>query len=287
MQRVPLDILDPASEKGRYTALFESRVDEGMDTNGGLDGDAFPQASGYAKLTVSAAGVVSMTGKLADGTVVSYSNRLSPSGTVPVYVPLYANRGFLSGAVGFDVAQLETDLAGPEMRWFRPLGLAAPYSAGWPEGITVDLVGSKYVAPGVPTRTVPVPANRYGVFGPELPVNSVLTDTVPDFVPVELRLSGGGLTQEIANSGRVSGGNVLSLTGVLGAGSLANGLKWTATASDGGFAGSFTHPVSGRALPFGGAVLQKTRRAGGFFVFQPSRGQANPAAVGGVEIRVP
>ncbi len=46
MERVPVDILDPASENGKYTVLFEPRVDEGLETNRGLARTAYPQAGG-------------------------------------------------------------------------------------------------------------------------------------------------------------------------------------------------------------------------------------------------
>ncbi len=288
MERVPVDILDPASENGKYTVLFEPLVDEGLETNRGLARTGYPQAAGYARMTVAPAGTVTLTGVLADGTTVSYSNRLAPDGTLPLYLHLYGNRGFVNGTVGFDDQQAASDVSAPELEWYRPAGLAAPYAAGWPEGITVELVGSKYVAPGVPTRTVPVPANPYGVFGPERPVNSVVTDTVPDLVPVELRISGGGLAGEIANVGRVNGLNVLSVTGPLvEGGALAAGIRWTVAARDGGFTGSFTHPVTNRAQTFAGVVLQKTQRAGGFFRFVPATGSSVPAGVGALYVEVP
>ncbi len=283
MQRVPVSILDPASENGRYTALLEPRVDEGVETNNGLERTQFPQSSGYAKLTVASSGVVSLVGRLADGTAVSYSNRLSPGGAVPVYVPLYSGRGFLAGTPVFDDSQPETDLAGARMRWVRPAGLPAPFEAGWEDGIAVDLVGSKYVPVTKPTRTVPVPANPYTVFGSELPVTALTVDTVPDFVGLRVGIAGGGLTAGTTDEGQLSPTNVFKVTGTPG----AAGLKLLFSTADGGFTGSFTHPVTNRAQPVAGVVLQKARKAGGGFVFLPPRGSTVPAAVGSVEVTVP
>jgi hypothetical protein len=90
----------------------------------------------------------------------------------------------------------------------------------------------------------PVPANPYGVFGADVAVNTVVTDTVPDFVAVKIRLSGGALRAEMVNTGRVRGANALSATATVGAGSVVGGLKWAVTVADGGFTGSFTHPAS-------------------------------------------
>lgn len=282
MQRVPVEILDPASENGRYTALFEARVDEGLETNSGLARMQFPQSSGYAKVTVASRGVVSLAGRLADGTAVSYSNRLSPSGAVPVYVPLYAGRGFLAGTPAFDESQPETDLAGAQMRWVRPSGLPVPYETGWSAGITVDLVGSKYVPVTKPTRAVPVPANPYTVFGPELPVTALELDAVPDFVGLRMEIAGGGLPAGTTHDGQLSAVNLLKVTTPGAA-----GLKLVFAPGDGGFKGSFTHPKGNRVQAFAGVVLQKTKRAGGGFMFQPTRGATEPAAVGSVEVTVP
>ena len=111
---------------------------------------------------------------------------------------------------------------------------------------------------------------------------------MPDLVPVELRLSGGGLAGEIADVGRVNGLNVLSVTGPLvEGGALAAGIRWTVAARDGGFTGSFTHPVTNRAQTFAGVVLQKTQRAGGFFRFVPATGSSVPAGVGALYVEVP
>jgi hypothetical protein len=283
MQRVPVEILDPASENGRYTALFEPRVDDALETNGGLERTQFPQSSGYAKVMVASSGVVSLAGRLADGTPVSYSNRLSPNRAVPVHVPLYAGRGFLAGTPVFDASQLATDLAGAQMRWVRPSGLAAPFEAGWEDGITVDLVGSKYVPVTKPTRTVPLPANPYTVFGPEVPVTAFVVDAVPDFVGLRVELAGGGLQARTTDEGQLSPGNVFKVTGTPG----AAGLKLVFATADGGFTGSFTHPASNKAQLVAGVVLQKTKRAVGGFVFQPGRGATQPAAVGSVEVTVP
>jgi formylglycine-generating enzyme required for sulfatase activity len=281
MQRVPVEILDPASENGRYTALFEPRVDEGTETNGGLERTKFPQSSGYARVAVASSGVVSVTGRLADGTAVSYSNRLSPSGAVPVYVPLYTGRGFLAGTPVFDASQPDTDLAGAQLRWVRPSGLPAPFTAGWEDGITVNLVGAKYVPVTKPTRTVPVPANPYTVFGPELAVTALVADEVPDFVRLRVEMAGGGLAAGTTDEGQLLPGNVFKVTAPGAA-----GLKLVFTPADGGFTGSFTHPL-GSLQPIAGVVLQKTKRAAGGFLFLPPKGSKAPAAAGSVEATVP
>ena len=85
-----------------------------------------------------------------------------------------------------------------------------------------------------------------------------------------------------------AGLDVLSVTGPLvEGGALAAGIRWTVAARDGGFTGSFTHPVTNRAQTFAGVVLQKTQRAGGFFRFVPATGSSVPAGVGAFYMAVP
>jgi hypothetical protein len=165
--------------------------------------------------------------------------------------------------------------------------IPVPYAEGWPEGITVDLVGSKYVAPTKATAKVPTPANPYTVFGAELPVTARTTDDVPDYVGLRVGLSGGALATDTSNEGRLTPANVFSVTGVTPDAVGAAGLKLSFTTADGGFTGSFTHSASNKLMPFAGVVLQKTQRAGGFFTFLPTGGVASPAAVGAVDVVVP
>jgi formylglycine-generating enzyme required for sulfatase activity len=285
MRRIPEEVLNPGYENGRYTVLFEALSDEGTETNSGLERSGFPQGAGSGQMTVSSAGVVRVVGRLADATPISYTNRLSPKLGWPVYVPIYGRRGFLAGHVQFDPSQAESDAACTAMEWLRPAGLAAPYGAGWPGGISVGFAASKYAVPSAPTKRLPTPANPFGVFGSTVPVNAIPGDTAPDFVPVELSLSGGGLATPWVQEATVNGGNALALVGAVPEGSPFKAFKWTFAAADGGLKGTFVHPVTGRIVSFTGATFQKTRRAAGCFQFLPANGAG--ASVGSVEAVLP
>jgi hypothetical protein len=126
------------SELGRYTAVFERK---------GVPVASEPAGSGVASFSVSAAGV-SFTGKLADGSSVSFSARVCEGGWVPVFAPLYSGRGFLAGEFQFDVFAERSDAMGLGMMWFRDRGetSAGNYLAGWPNGVSLDLVASKFDA---------------------------------------------------------------------------------------------------------------------------------------------
>ncbi len=286
MQRIPVDVVNPALENGRYTALFEPRVDEGTETNGGLVSSAYPQVSGYAVMTAAADGTVKLVGRLADGTAVSIANRLSPERTAPVFASLYGDRGWIAGTLRFDGTQTDSDAAADQVSWYRPAGLAAPFASGWPDGITVDLVASKYVAPAKPSKTVPVPPNPYSVFGSALPVNAVLGDATPDFIGMQVRLTAGGLAGLTGNLASLNAVNGVTLLGALPEGTAATGLKLAYLTKDGSFIGQFTHPVSLRTVVFGGVTFQKQPRAAGFFPGVPT-GPAVEARPGAVNIVLP
>jgi hypothetical protein len=125
-----------ASELGRYTAIFERK---------GLRSASEPLGSGVASFSVSAAGV-NFTGKLADGSAVSFSAKVCEGGVVPIFIPLYSGRGFLAGDLKFDSSAARSDALGVGMKWHRDRGesSAGNYLAGWPGGISVDLIASKF-----------------------------------------------------------------------------------------------------------------------------------------------
>jgi hypothetical protein len=284
MRRVPEEALNPSAENGRYTVLLDPLLGSDTQTNGSLAPSAFPLAAGSGRLTLSGTGEVKWVGRLADGAPFSYTNRLSPTLSWPVYVPLYGKRGFLAGQVQFDPTPAQSDAACEAMEWVRPVGWPAPYEPGWPNGITVGFAASKYVAPAQPSLARLTPANPYGVFGPGVPVNTV-ADEIPYFVAVELVLAGGGLEAEARLAARLSGANVLTPFGGIPGGSPFVGARWAFAPADGGFRGSFVHPATGKPVPFSGVVFQKTGRAAGSFEFLPETGPG--ASSGSVEALLP
>ena len=102
-------------------------------------------------MTVYINGTVSVVGKLADGTAISASAPLSKTNTWPLFKPLYpvagVTKGCIAGQITLDDTQVESDMAGTDLLWFRPFQLVQWYPYGWDEGILVDLMGAKYVVP--------------------------------------------------------------------------------------------------------------------------------------------
>jgi len=87
------------------------------------EADAAPEGTGYLTITVGNQGKVTITGVLADGTRVSHSSRLllfdgcGPEACVPLFVPLYSQKGWLSGLLWFDPVK-RTIVTDRDLNWF-------------------------------------------------------------------------------------------------------------------------------------------------------------------------
>lgn len=254
LRNVPLAVLDPAKEKGKYTALFQAA----NSPNNGVAKTGFPQGDGYALVTVSSSGRVTMVGKLADGSAVSYSNALSSANDWPVYVQLYGKKGGVAGNVRFDSTQTQTDAAGAGMKWFKPAGIVSPkiYTAGWPNGILTDFVASKFIPTG---KTNPDTVLGVGVPGASAPTVANLLIVAAD----------GGLTTSTTNEASLSGVNKLSVLGAALGQTAANRLTASFSAATGALSGSFVHPGTTKPVSFAGVVYQKLNSASGFFLYTP------------------
>ncbi len=258
--KVPQSIYDALKEKGKYTALFQSELpDNNNTTNNGYTSAQFPQGDGYSTVTVTTAGVVKFVGKLADGSAVSYSNTLSKANTLPVFLSLYTAQGLLTGDVAFDSTKLQTDATSPGMHWYKPDGLLrqANYPHGWPNGITVDLVASKFITPVKPTAAKPVQPNPDTAFG------AGVASAVPPAANFTVSLANGNLSAATSDDLSISGLNTIK---VVTAAASAPSLKVTVTTTTGLLGGSFKHPLTGVVTPLVGVAFQKTNAAGGYFL---------------------
>ncbi|MHA3774436.1 M36 family metallopeptidase [Verrucomicrobiota bacterium sgz303538] len=238
----------PSELVGRYTIVFAARPPAEQEAAA----TEFPQGDGAGTAIVSPNGVVRLIGQLADGTPVSYANYLSKAYVWPFYQARLGGYA-ISGPVQFrDVPEI-SDCDGYGLYWFRASRRAGLYPPGWPHGIRVDLIGSRYQY----DRGTPVIAD--------------LPRSLPEGNAM-LTLTDGGLNAEelaqplsIGNSNRV----VMPSRAV-------PGLALRIDAPTGLFRGRFTHPVTHRISPVYGAFLQKQRLGSGAF--------RTNTAVGGVSI---
>jgi hypothetical protein len=252
----------PSTLTGAYTGIFQALT----PPNDTLAATDYPQGHGYALASVQTSGRVTVTGKLADGQAFSYANYLSQAKVVPLYLLPYAGTGTVSGLVKFqDLAGSDADGAG--LRWFKPDNLPNfAYPKGWPNGIHVDFLGSKFLLPARRTPAHPSPPYVLGE-------DNILGLPAPS--PVMLALIDGGITStaSIFKAATVDGKNKATITPPVDP--LLN-LKAafptdiTTHVPTGKLSGSFTHPVSKKTVPFSGVVFQKLHTADGYFLGPPA-----------------
>ncbi len=241
--------------KGVYNVVFPSQAQSPP-----FETAKYPQGNGYAKLTLTRPGMLTLSGWLADGTKYVASSKLRIDGTAALFTQLYTKLGFVSGELAFaDLA--DTDVSGPGFTWLRPvLPLARIYTFGWPGGIQVSAVGTKYAGPS---------SLEFGQ-GAADPVNgnAILTFTEG--------LIGSPVTQPVS----VDPG-----TGLVKPVPLVNApYKLTVSPASGLFSGTFRH--GGVEDNFHGILLNKGANQGGsgYFVTRPSLTTGAAGQSGGVSL---
>lgn len=137
---------------GVFTVIFPSTPQGSQPTriqDAGFTTLDYPQGTGVGTIRVSKAGLVILTGTLADGTAVSASGSLSQYLSVALFSPLYTSKGFISVPLQLDSSGTASDMQpgmGPGALWSRPfMNTSHYYPYGWPEVIKVDMMGAKYV----------------------------------------------------------------------------------------------------------------------------------------------
>jgi hypothetical protein len=245
LQNVPADLV------GKYTVLFAPK-----DQVSGASMSTYPQGYGCGTLTVASNGIVKLAGKLADGTPVNCSGPLLEGLKWPFYASLYNKKGGIGGVAVFEDTPNESDLAALDIIWTRPANYPREttlfYPDGWPDGIKVDFIGSKYV---VPNRT----ANQ-----------SVL----PGLSPVDLVEGNAGFTFADANlvpTPFTKAVNIDAKNKITVVTPGTDKLAATITAGTGKIVGSFIHNASLKRTSFSGVVFQKQEAAAGYFL-DPTEG---------------
>jgi len=207
---------------GSYTAAMP-----GLD-----DPAAGPYGDSVFTISISSAGVVGLTGNLADDAGFVETNQLSVDGYCPIYTPLYGNgsQGVLIGWLQFtgDASNgLDTNSI---LTWIDQAGATANYPGGF----------TNQAAPFASTYTPSADA--------ALPFSS------GTFI-----LSGGNLPAPITNSIAVSA-NVITVDPAA-----TNGVSLYINSVTGELLGSFVYP-SGHTNYIDAAILQNANMASGYFV---------------------
>jgi hypothetical protein len=228
------------ANKGYYTVVIPAKAQDN-----GLIAANYPQGDGIGAISVTPAGLVTFTGKLADNTAVTASAPLSAALTSPLFAQIYLSKaGSFGGLIALDDTQPSHDLIGTGFLWFKPYMSGQYYPYGWPEGVSTSPVGAKYRA--VPGTAV-------------LPGLSVVERTIHNAL-LTFRL--GGLTSEVKKPLHISPLNAVTRFGIPADASYS----MTLTAATGKFAGTFTH-TDGSKPAYSGVILQKGTLSGGYGYF--------------------
>jgi cyclophilin family peptidyl-prolyl cis-trans isomerase len=210
--------LNPAPQAGRYTLLIPPDNDS----------PAGPTGDGFASVSVTTKGAISMTGTLAEGSKLAQKSVLSKNGAWPLYVSLNKGSGVLVGWVTF-TNEIATDFMGLSTWIQKPQPGVKYYPTGFTNETTI--LGSRF-------------SSTTGVLD--------LSNAVASF-------AGGNLAMDFANDILIGpDGKVVNQE--------TNKLTLAISKSTGLFNGTVTPPGTTKSIPFKGALLQKQDRGAGFFL---------------------
>jgi len=174
--QAPATLLNRASkaggpvDQGFYTAALPA-----MEQDPVKPISEYPQGTGYGSITLKNDGTLMLAGVLADGTKFTAASALVVDNTTPVYAQLLTpgtttkeKGGSLTGSLAFDPGAADSDVSAESLQWFRPAvseqsgttkaALATQlYTAGWPQGIHVRLIGAKYDKTATAQTTLGLP----------------------------------------------------------------------------------------------------------------------------------
>jgi hypothetical protein len=237
--RIPVGYVVPGTNaNGVFTAVFLAK-DLSFQPAGYTKAD-YPQGDGYATITVTKAGVVALTGALADGKALTASAPLSKNNQWPLFVQLYDNRGAISGQVSLDGTSTDSDISAAGVRWFRPFMDVQHYPFGWPEGVRVELLAARYIA---------------------TPAQSVLPNLVTPSGLAHLDFSDGLLAAPLSKRVSISTADLVSKVPLTD-----TSFTMSLMRASGRVNGTFTHG-DGTKPAFHGIIYQKGIHAGGYGYF--------------------
>ena len=264
------NFVDPKylKNKGLHTVVFANKAQQGSPSS-----STYPQGDGFGSLTVSAKGIATLKGTLADGTTLTAAAPLSKTYLWPCFAQLYSKHGSIAGYATLDGSNPVTALKGLDLLWFRPaISTSKYYPGGWTGGVTVDLLGSEYA----------------------VPVTSAISPATSVFANLKgIDLVSGNATLEFSDGKLTGGNNPLDknvniapnnkVTNLTVSNVLDKSFVLKLTVSSGMIKGTFTYP-DGTKPAFKGVILQHDVNAGsyilnaggyGFFLSTP------PAVTGG------
>jgi hypothetical protein len=212
---------NPAPFAGKYTLIFPGPGNPADTTQ--------PQGDGYGAVTVTTAGLVTLSGKLADGTTLSQTAKASQDWLWPYYSSLYSGKGQILGWLAF--SNSPPNLGGT-FNWIKPASTTKSYPAGF--SVQTNATGSSYQPPasGIPLL---------------------------NFTSGNAIFLGGNYFGSFTNAATNTPGNKLTYKGT-------NNFSLALKTSQGLFTGSLKDPATGKTVSFSGAILQTQQVASGFLL---------------------
>jgi len=245
----------PAELLGLYTIMLPPTSPERL----ALARSEYPQGSGVGVLRVRASGRITTAGRLADGSILSSGGSLCAGQTWPLWDRLYGGMGGILGMAQLRETLEVSDADALGCTWFKPANRASlRYPEGWPGGIKVDVLGSKYVGPAGGGRRSVFP----GLSAPGAQGNA------------RFRLQHGGLADAdvrdidphtpLLRSANIDAGNRVR---VLPPG--VEKFSSTLNPANGMITGTFRHNRTHTSASYRAVIFQKQARAFGFFISPP------------------
>lgn len=210
-----------APQAGIYTFTFRS-----PSASVGVS----PLGDGIAAVKVDHAGIVTLSGKMADGTAISQKTAISRNGTWPLYVPLFGGKGMVLSWIRFAEDE-DADAAG-QIIWLKKAGASV---STYRNGFTNELAGAgvRYTPPAARQMILPMSGGQ-------------------------LVLSGAGLGSSVTNSFTLTTSNTVRPG--------TPGLAVSISPSTGTFRGSARNPSTGRPVTFQGVLNRQGGVGSGFFL---------------------
>jgi hypothetical protein len=125
-----------------YAGLFNNALELPLANIGD---NTIPQGTGYNQLNISTLGVATITGRTADGIVLTGSSAVAPDGNVTLFQLLYTNKGSLHGCQSI---ALDGSVTSNELTWLKTSAASATDKT-YPNRFDVALStrGARYVKP--------------------------------------------------------------------------------------------------------------------------------------------
>jgi sugar lactone lactonase YvrE len=223
-----------------------------------------PQGTGFAIMSVTSSGLVTISGKLGDGTAFSagswivdtYNIYETSAQSFLVFSNVYSSpAGYILGTMTFEnqpgISDFDGGAAG--LSWYKPPQTTSQlFSGGF--NLALTMLGSAYVPPASASEA----------------------DYLPDLQTASgnalLSFNGGNLPGQLQNGiniGPVFQGGVTDLNGSL------DSLSMSCSPSTGAFLGSFIPPGARSSTHFGGVFFQKQNLGLGTFTGSTQSGSVN------------